>query len=57
MTIDAAEGSIVLVIAAGLAHYTEATGGKLDAAASMQQAELVVRALELAGYQIRKKRH
>jgi hypothetical protein len=57
MTIDVTEGAIRVVIAGVLAQQNEAGGRGLDALIAMQQAEAVVRALESAGYEIRKKRH
>jgi hypothetical protein len=57
MSIDVTEGAVRVVIAAVLAQHSEGSGRGLDALIAMQQSEAVVRALELAGYEVRKKRH
>ena len=53
MTIDATATAIRLVIANSLVENGESTGRGLDALFAMRQAEAIVRALELAGYEIR----
>ena len=53
MTIDAGEAAIRTVIAAALAEYGEINGRALDALFAMREAEVVVKALEHAGYEIR----
>jgi hypothetical protein len=55
MTIDASEAAIRTVIAAVLAQHAEDSGRGLDALSAMRQAELVTRALEHAGHEIRKR--
>lgn len=51
MTIDAGEAAIRTVIAAALAQHNEAIGRGADAIVAMRQAEVAVKALELAGYE------
>jgi hypothetical protein len=55
MTIDGGEAAIRTVIAAALAEHGEANGRGLDALVAMRQAEVVVKALEHAGYEIRRR--
>ena len=55
MTIDTGEAAIRTVIAAALAEYGEINGRGLDALSAMRQAETVVKALEHAGYEIRRR--
>ncbi len=55
MTIDSSEAAIRTVIAAALAQYNDATGRGADAIVAMNQAQVAVKALELAGYEIRKR--
>jgi hypothetical protein len=55
MTIDASEAAIRAVIAAALAEYDEASGRGLDALFAMRRAEAVTKALEHAGYEIRRR--
>jgi hypothetical protein len=55
MTLDAGEAAIRTVIAAVLAQYGEASGRGLDALLAMRQAETIVKALEHAGYEIRRR--
>jgi hypothetical protein len=55
MTIDAGEAVIRTAIAAALAELGEANGRALDALFAMRQAEVVVKALEQAGYEIRRR--
>jgi hypothetical protein len=56
MTIDAGEAAIRTVIAAALTEHGEAYGRGLDALFAMRQAEMVVKALKQAGYEIRHRR-
>ena len=55
MTIDGGEAAIRMVIASVLAEHGAIGGRAFDALAAMRQAEAIVRALELAGYEIRRK--
>jgi hypothetical protein len=55
MTIDGAQAAIRLVIAEALSKNAEIGGRGFDALFAMRQAEAIVRALDLAGYEIRRK--
>lgn len=55
MTIDGGEAAIRMVIARVLAEDGEIGGRAFDALAAMRQAVAVVRALDLAGYEIRRR--
>jgi len=55
MTIDAGKAAIRTVIAAALARHGDANGRGLDALLAMRQAEVVTKALEQAGYEIRRR--
>jgi hypothetical protein len=55
MTIDATGAAIRLVIANTLVESGESTGRGFDALFAMRQAEAIVRALALAGYEIRQR--
>jgi hypothetical protein len=55
MTIDAEEAAIRTVIANALATHGEANVRGLDALVAMRQAELIMKALEHAGYEIRRR--
>jgi hypothetical protein len=55
MTLDAGEAAIRTVIAAALAQHSDANGRGLDALMAMRQAEAVTKALEYAGYEIRRR--
>jgi hypothetical protein len=55
MTLDAGEATIRTVIAAALAEHAEANGRGLDALVAIRQAEAVTKALEHAGYEIRRR--
>jgi hypothetical protein len=52
MTIDAAEAAIRAVIAGALAEHGEARG--FDALFAMREAEAIVKALRIAGYEIKR---
>jgi hypothetical protein len=54
MTIDGAQAAIRLVIANALVQNGEIGGRAFDALFAMRQAEAIVRALDLAGYEIRR---
>ena len=56
MTIDAEAAAIRLVIANALAENGDAAGRAFDALLAMRQAEAVVKALAVAGYEIRRRR-
>jgi hypothetical protein len=56
MAIDAGEAAIRMVIASVLAEQGEIGGRAFDALSAMRQAEAIVRALDLAGYEIRRRR-
>jgi hypothetical protein len=53
MTIDAGEAAIRTIIVTALVEHGEASGRGLDALFAMRQAEMVVKALQQAGYEIR----
>jgi hypothetical protein len=55
MTIDSSEAAIRTVIAAALAQHNEAIGRGADAIVAMRQAEVAVKALEQARYEIRRR--
>jgi hypothetical protein len=55
MTIDGAQAAIRLVIADALVKNSEVGGRAFDALFAMRQAEAIVRALDLAGYDIRQR--
>ena len=54
MAIDAGEAAIRKVIAEAFIEHDEDSGRPLDALFAMRRAETVVKALERAGYQIRR---
>ena len=54
MAIDAGEAAIRTVIAEAFIEQDEDSGRPLDALFAMRRAEAVVKALERAGYQIRR---
>ena len=54
-TIDGGEAVIRMVIASVLAEHGEIGGRAFDALAAMRQAEAIVRALDLSGYEIRRR--
>jgi hypothetical protein len=56
VAIDAGQAAIRTVIAAAIAEHHEASGRGLDALFAMQLAEVVTRALVLAGYEIERRR-
>jgi hypothetical protein len=55
MTIDADEAAIRMVIAGALIDHGETGGRGLDALFAMRQAETIVKALEHAEYEIRRR--
>jgi hypothetical protein len=57
MTIDAGEAAIRMVIASVLAEQVEIGGRAFDALSAMRQAEAIVRALAVAGYEIKRGGH
>jgi hypothetical protein len=52
MAIGTEQAAIRIVIAGALADQVSDTGRTVDALFAMRQAEAIVRALELAGYEI-----
>jgi hypothetical protein len=54
MTIDAEEAAIRTVIAGALAEHGEPSGRGFDALFAMRQAEAIVKALKIAGYEIKR---
>jgi hypothetical protein len=55
MTIDAGEAAIRTAIVTALVEHSETTGRGLDALFAMRQAEAIVKALEHAGFEIRRR--
>ena len=55
MAIDSGQAAIRMVIASLLAEQGEIGGRAFDALSAMRQAEAIVRALDLAGYEIRRR--
>jgi hypothetical protein len=55
MAIDAGEAAIRAVIVNALVELGEMSGRGLDALFAMQQAEVIVKALGHAGYEIRRR--
>ncbi len=54
MAIDTGEAAIRTVIAGAIVESYDATGRGIDALLEMRQAEAIVRALAVAGYEIRR---
>jgi hypothetical protein len=54
MSIDAVEAAIRTVIAGAIVESHEASGRAVDALLAMRQAEAIVRALAIAGFEIRR---
>jgi hypothetical protein len=54
MTIDTAEAAIRTVIAGAIVESYDASGRAIDALLAMRQAEAIVRALAVAGYDIKR---
>jgi hypothetical protein len=55
MAIDSAGAAIRLIIANALVENGDISGRELDALLAMRQAEAVVKALEFAGYEIKRR--
>jgi hypothetical protein len=55
VTIDAREAAIRTVIVTALVEHGETSGRGMDALFSMRQAEAIVKALEHAGYEIKRR--
>jgi hypothetical protein len=55
MTIDAGEAAIRTVIVTALVEHGETSGRGVDALFAMRQAEAIVKALEHAGYGIKRR--
>jgi hypothetical protein len=53
MAIGAEQAAIRAVIAGAIADYISESGQTVDALVAMRQAEAIVKALELAGYEIK----
>ena len=53
MAIGAQQAAIRTVIASALAEHANESGRSVDALFAMRQAEAIVRALELTGYEIK----
>jgi hypothetical protein len=53
MAIGAEQAAIRAVIAGAIADYVSESGLSVDALVAMRQAEAIVKALEVAGYEIR----
>jgi hypothetical protein len=53
MAIGAQQAAIRAVIASALADHVSKSGQNVDALVAMRQAEAIVRALEVAGYEIK----
>ena len=54
MPIDAADAAIRTVIAGAIVESHEASGRAVDALLAMRQAEAIVRALAMAGFEIKR---
>jgi hypothetical protein len=54
MSINAEEGAIRIVIVGALVDNHEAGGRGVDALLAMRQAEAIVRALKIAGFEIKR---
>jgi hypothetical protein len=54
MTIDAEEAAIRAVIAGALVEHGDPSGRGFDALFAMRQAEAIVKALKIAGYEIKR---
>jgi hypothetical protein len=55
MTIDAGKAAIRMVIVNALVEHGDIGGRGLDALLAMRQAEAIVKALEQAGYEIKRR--
>jgi hypothetical protein len=55
MTIDAGEATIRTIIANALVEHGETSGRGLDGLFAMRQAEAIAKALEYAGYEIKRR--
>jgi hypothetical protein len=55
MTLDAGEALIRTVIVTALVEHCETSGRGVDALFAMRQAEAIVKALEHAGYEIKRR--
>jgi hypothetical protein len=54
MTIDTGEAAVRTVIAGAIVESYDASGRAVDALLAMRQAEAIVRALAVAGYEIKR---
>jgi hypothetical protein len=55
MAIGSEQAAIRIVIASALADHVSESGQSVDALVAMRQAEAIVKALELAGYEIKRR--
>jgi hypothetical protein len=55
MAIGSQQAAIRALIATALSEHVSESGQSVDALVAMRQAEAIVRALELAGYEIKRK--
>jgi hypothetical protein len=55
MAIGSEQAAIRIVIASSLADQVGETGRSIDALFAMRQAEAIVKALEVAGYEIKRR--
>jgi hypothetical protein len=55
MAIGAQQAAIRTVIASALAEHVSESGQSVDALVAIRQAEAIVKALELAGYEIKRR--
>jgi hypothetical protein len=55
VTIDAGEAAIRTIIVTALVEHGETSGRGVDALFAMRQAEAIVKALEHAGYEIKRR--
>jgi hypothetical protein len=55
MAIGSEQAGIRIVIASALADHVSDSGQSVDALVAMRQAEAIVKALDLAGYEIKRR--
>jgi hypothetical protein len=55
LAIGSEEAAIRAVLASALAEYVSGSGQSVDALIAMRQAEAIAKALEIAGYEIRRR--
>jgi hypothetical protein len=54
MTVDSLEAAIRIVITEAIIEHSETSGRGFDALLAMRQAEAIVKALAIAGYEIKR---